>query len=79
MNEKEIEKTSIWCLYEKMRNFNNLMNVYADTDRNYRMYNGNQWYGLKVEGVETVSLNIIKSFILFKFYSILKLTIVLKI
>ena len=66
MNEKEIEKTSIWCLYEKMRNFNNLMNVYADTDRNYRMYNGDQWYGLKVEGVETVSLNIIKPIVKYK-------------
>lgn len=66
MNNEEIKKTDVWQLYEKGRNFNNLMNVYEDTDLNYRMYNGDQWSGLKIEGIEPVCLNFIKPVIKYK-------------
>lgn len=66
MNLEEIPKTDIWTLYEKMRNYNNLVNLYGDTDKNYRMYNGNQWEGLKIDGIEPVSLNFIKPIVKYK-------------
>lgn len=40
--------------------------MYSDTDKNYRMYNGDQWNGLKVSGIEPVQFNIIKSIIKYK-------------
>lgn len=60
MNIEEIEKTSLWELYEKGVNYNRRMNMYTDTDKNYRFYNGNQWYGLKSGSIEPVSFNVIK-------------------
>lgn len=66
MNIEEVKETDIWQLYEKMRNYNNLINVYGDTDKNYRMYNGDQWAGLKIEGIEPVSLNFIKPIVRYK-------------
>lgn len=60
MNIEEIEKTELWKLYEKGVNFNRQMNMYSDTDMNYRFYNGDQWKGLKSGGIEQVSFNIIK-------------------
>ena len=66
MDLTEIKETDIWVLYEKSRNYNNLLNVYGDTDKNYRMYNGDQWAGLKVEGVEPVALNFIKPIVKYK-------------
>ena len=66
MNIEDIEKSDIWKLYEKGRNFLRLMNVYADTDRNYRFYNGNQWEGVKLAGVEPVQKNFIKPIVKYK-------------
>ena len=66
MNLEEVEKTEIWQLYEKGRNYNRMLNVYSDTDRNYRMYNGNQWEGLIISGIEPIQLNIIKPIVKYK-------------
>lgn len=66
MDLKEVVTTDIWNLYESGRNYNKLKNVYTDTDRNYRMYNDNQWYGLKVSGIEPIQLNIIKPIVKYK-------------
>ena len=63
MNEEEIQTTDLWDLYEKSVTFMSLRNIYSDTDRNYRMYNGNQWEGLKVEGIEKIQYNFIKPII----------------
>jgi len=60
VNTEEIEKTELWQLYEKGANYNRLMKMYSDTDRNYRFYNGDQWQGLKSGGIEPVSYNVIK-------------------
>lgn len=66
MNLEELEKTDVWELYEKGRNYNRQKKLYTDTDINYRMYNGNQWAGLKIKGIEPVQLNIIKPIVKYK-------------
>ena len=48
MDIKEIKNTAIWSLYEKGRNYHRMTSIYVDTDRNYRMYNGNQWEHAKL-------------------------------
>ena len=40
--------------------------IYTDTDRNYRFYNGNQWDGAKLGGVEPVQKNFIKPVVKYK-------------
>ena len=66
MDLQEIKETPIWCLYEKGRNFHRLNGVFADTDRNYRMYNGDQWAGAKLGDVEPVQKNFIKPIVKYK-------------
>ncbi len=66
MDLREIQETLIWVLYEKGRNFHRMMGVYTDTDRNYRMYNGNQWEGAKLGDVEPVQKNFIKPIVKYK-------------
>ena len=66
MDILEIQKTPIWELFEKGRNYNRMMGLFLDTDRNYRMYNGDQWGGAKLGGVEPVQVNFIKPIIKYK-------------
>lgn len=67
MDLQEIRDTATWQLYEKGRNYHRLTGIYVDTDRNYRMYNGNQWEGVKLgEGVEAVQKNFIKPIVKYK-------------
>ncbi len=66
MDSKEIKETSVWGLYELGRNYHRRINLYSDTDRNYRMYNGNQWAGAKLGEVEPIQMNIIKPIVKYK-------------
>ena len=66
MDLTEIRETPIWSLYEKGRNYHRLTGIYVDTDRNYRMYNGNQWEGAKLGDVEPVQKNFIKPIVKYK-------------
>lgn len=66
MDLQEIRETPIWGLYEKGRNYHRQTGIYVDTDRNYRMYNGNQWEGAKLGDVEPVQKNFIKPIIKYK-------------
>ena len=63
---ERIEETPIWQLYEKGRNYHRRVGIYTDTDRNYRMYNGNQWEGAKLGDVEPVQKNFIKPIVKYK-------------
>ena len=60
MDLQEIKETPIWTLFEIGRNYHRRQNIYVDTDRNYRFYNGNQWEGAKLGDVEPVQKNFIK-------------------
>ena len=66
MDNQEIRETPIWQLYEKGRNYHRMTGIYVDTDRNYRMYNGNQWEGAKLGDVEPVQKNFIKPIVKYK-------------
>jgi hypothetical protein len=66
MDIQEIKETPIWTLYEKGRNYHRLTGIYTDTDRNYRMYNGDQWGGAKLGDVEPVQKNFIKPIVKYK-------------
>lgn len=66
MDLHDIQQTSIWGLYEKGRSYQRLIGMEADTDRNYRMYNGDQWSGAKLAGVEPVQKNFIRPVVRYK-------------
>lgn len=66
MTIEEIRETPIWTLYEKGRNYHRKTGIYVDTDRNYNFYNGNQWEGAKLDGVEPVQKNFIKPIVKYK-------------
>ena len=63
---EEIQETSIWQLYDKGRNYHRRTGIYTDTDRNYRMYNGNQWEYANLGGIEPTQQNFIKPIVKYK-------------
>lgn len=66
MDIQQIRQTPVWELYEKGRAFHRLAGIYADTDRNYRMYNGDQWAHARLGDVEPVQKNFIKPVVKYK-------------
>ena len=66
MDKKEIIETPIWQLYEIGQNYHRQTEIYTDTDRNYRFYNGNQWDGAKLGDVEPIQKNFIKAIVKYK-------------
>lgn len=66
MDLKEVKETDIWQLYEQCRNYARMIGIYNDTDKNFRFFNGNQWEGLKVKGIEPVQLNFIRPIVRYK-------------
>lgn len=66
MDLETLKETDIWQLYSEAQSYARLIGMYSNTDRNFRMYNGNQWEGVKVKDVELVQLNFIKPIVKFK-------------
>ena len=66
MDIDAIKESQIWTLYEKGRNYHRMTRIYTDTDRNYRMYNGNQWEHAKLGDVEPVQKNFIRPIVRYK-------------
>ena len=66
MDLQEIKQTDIWALYDQCVSYCRMMGIFGDTDLNYRMYNGDQWHGLKIQGVEKVQYNFIKPIVRYK-------------
>lgn len=59
MNLEDIKTTDVWELYEKGLDYCRSIGMFTDTDKNYRMYNGNQWEGLVTKGIEPIQENFI--------------------
>lgn len=59
-------KTYVWLLYQECLNYCRQFNMFEETRKNYRFYNGNQWEGLKISGVEPVQINFIKPVVKYK-------------
>lgn len=66
MNIDELKTTEVWQLYEHGKNYLRMMNVFSDTDRNYQFYNGDQWDGAKIDGIEKVQYNFIETIVDYK-------------
>lgn len=66
MDLEELKVTDEWTLFEKGKSFMRRMNMFTDTDKNYRMYSGNQWEGAKIEGIEQAQYNFIETIINYK-------------
>ncbi len=66
MNLEEIKETDTWSLYDHSVSYCRMLGMFDDTDKNYRMYNGDQWYGLKIKGIEKIQYNFIKPIVRYK-------------
>lgn len=66
MDLENLKQTEVWDLYEQSRSYCRMNNMYSETDLNYRMYNGDQWNGVKLKGIEPVQLNFIKPIVRYK-------------
>ena len=63
---KEITCTNIWQLYQKGIDYINQINLVGKTDKCHRMYNGDQWHGVKSGGEDLPMLNFIKGIVKYK-------------
>lgn len=66
MDLENLKETETWRLFEHGRNFLRMNNVYRDTDINYQFYNGNQWEGAELGGIEPVQNNFIETIVDYK-------------
>lgn len=66
MDLEDIKTTETWELYLKGQNFMRQLHIFTDTDKNYRMYSGNQWEGAKIEGIENAQYNFIETIVNYK-------------
>ena len=63
---KDLKETSIWSLYNKGVSYNRTVNLYENTNKCYRFYNGDQWNGLKSGGIEPVTYPIVEPIVNYK-------------
>lgn len=60
---KKLVETDIWTLYQHGVDYNNLRNMYDNTDRNNEFYNGDQWKHAKLGNNPPLQLNYIKTIV----------------
>ena len=60
------EITTVWEEYERGKNYNYQQQLYEKSKKNYDFYHGNQWGNTKLEGMQPITLNIIKSIVKYK-------------
>ena len=58
--------TDVFVDYEKGKNYNNTLNLFNKTDKQYNFYHGNQWEGAELGNVQPITLNVIKPIVKFK-------------
>jgi hypothetical protein len=66
MDNEEIKKTEVWKLYESGLEYMRMKDIFTDTDKNYRMYSGNQWEDAKLGDLEPVQYNFIETVVNYK-------------
>ena len=66
MDQEEIKETDVWVLFTQAQDYARKMGMYEQTDLNFRMYNDDQWNGVKLQGVEPVQLNFLKPIVNYK-------------
>lgn len=66
MYQEDIKETEVWTLYNEAQNYARRIGMYEQTDLNFRMYNDDQWNGVKLLGVEPVQLNFLKPIVNYK-------------
>lgn len=66
MKKKEQNITTVWEEYQRGVDYNYQQQLYEKSKRNYNFYLGNQWGGIKLSGIQPITLNIIKSIVKYK-------------
>lgn len=66
MKKKEQNITAVWQEYQRGVEYNYQHQLYEKSKRNYNFYHGNQWEGAKLQGIQPITLNIIKSIVKYK-------------
>ena len=64
--KEEMNITTVWEEYERGKNYNYQQQLYEKSKKNYDFYHGNQWEGIKLTGIQPITLNIIKSIVKYK-------------
>lgn len=72
MDEKEIKETDIWTLYNKNVDYARRNGFFDEVDKCNNFYNGDQWNGLQIEGIEPIQYNFIKPIVNYKVNKITK-------
>ena len=66
MDLENIRETEVWDLYTQAQMYARKTCLYETTDKNFRMYNDDQWDGVKLKDTEPVQLNFIKPIVNYK-------------
>ena len=66
MKKEETNITTVWQEYERGKNYNYQQQLYEKSKKNYDFYYGKQWEGIKLSGIQPITLNIIKSIVKYK-------------
>jgi len=66
------EHTNEWDLYQRGIEYKSRLGLYSTVEENHRFFQGDQWHGVKSEGLPTPVFNIIKPVLRYKISSIMQ-------